>query len=289
MVALGAGGRTWVSVPTYHRTVPITPAHAVVAIPLRRLGLPVAALAVGSMVPDVAVFLPQVFDYELTHSPLGVVTVDLAVGLLLLLGWWHWFREPTLDLLPQTLRERVAVHSGLAPSVPWFWGRVVGALVLGAATHVLWDSFTHDGAETARWWPALEGDWGPWPGYQWLQVLSGALGLLLVAGWWWLSWRRAERVVRSRPMVAPRSGWLVLAATTVAGSAVAALLLTQREDVWWVTVLRVLLRGSVLGGVVGLTVVTVGWHRLARRTAARGSSGQSATSEPEATGRHPSR
>ena len=273
----------------YHRTVPITPAHAVVAIPLRRLGLPLAALAVGSMVPDVAVFLPQVFDYDLTHSPVGVVTVDLAIGMLLLLGWWRWVREPVLDLLPETLRERVPLRSGLDPSARWFWGRVVGSVVLGAATHVLWDSVTHDGAETTRWLPALEVDWGPWPGYQWLQVFSGAIGLLLVGGWWWSSWRRAERVVRARPMLRRRSGALVVAATTLAGSALAALLLSQREDVWWVTVLRVLLRGSVLGGAVGLTLVTIGWHLRSSRDAARRSSRESVTSEQEATRRHPSR
>lgn len=67
--------------------MPITPAHAVVAIPLRRLGLPVGALAVGSMVPDVAVFLPRVFPYDLTHSARGVVTVDVAVGLVAVLAW----------------------------------------------------------------------------------------------------------------------------------------------------------------------------------------------------------
>lgn len=258
------------------------------AIPLRRLGLPVAALAVGSMVPDVAVFLPQVFDYELTHSLLGVVTVDLGVGLLLLLGWWHWFREPTLDLLPETLRERVPVRSGFAPSAPSFWGRVVGSVLLGAATHVLWDSFTHDGPETTQWLPALADDWGPWPGYQWLQVFSGAIGIVLVVGWWRLSWRRADRVVRRRPLVGRRGGWLVVAATTVAGSALAALLLSQRDDVWWVTVLRVLLRGSVLGGASGLTLVTIGFH-LRSRHAGRAPDRDGSTSEREVTGRHPSR
>lgn len=153
--------------------MPITPAHAVVAIPLRRLGLPVGALAIGSMVPDVAVFLPRVFPYDLTHSARGVVTVHLAVALVTLVAWWRWLREPVIDLLPRVLRERIPLRSPPGGRRRWFRARVVVALLLGGATHVLWDSFTHEEGRTAAWLPTLERDWGPWPGYQWLQVGSG--------------------------------------------------------------------------------------------------------------------
>lgn len=249
----------------YHWPVPITPAHAVVAIPLRRLGLPVAAVVVGSMVPDVAVFLPQVFDYDLTHSALGVVTIDLAVGLALLFGWWCWLREPAVDLLPEGARRRVPVVSGLHGRGSWFGPRVVLAIVVGATTHVLWDSFTHESAQTTSWLAALDRHWGPWPGYQWFQVLSGVLGLLLVLRWWRLSWRRAAVVARPpEPRGWRRVSWFVLVGATAVGSALAALLLSLRDDVWWVTVLRVLLRGSVLGAVAGLVVVTVAWQRRHR-------------------------
>lgn len=246
--------------------MPITPAHAVVAIPLRRLGLPVAAVAVGSMVPDVAVFLPQVFDYDLTHSALGVLTLDLAVGLVLLVCWWFWLRDPVVDLLPRGLRRKVPLLSGRHERRPWFWARVVLAMLLGAATHVLWDSFTHESARTTSWLPALDRDWAPWPGYQWLQVLSGVIGLLLVGVWWWSSWRRAAVVARrAEPHGWRRVSWSVLVGATVAGWALAAVLLSLRDDVWWVTVLRVLLRGSVLGACAGLVVVTTAWQRRARR------------------------
>ncbi len=254
--------------------MPITPAHAVVAIPLRRLGLPVGALAIGSMVPDVAVFLPRVFPYDLTHSARGVVTVDLVVGLVALLAWWRWLREPTIDLLPRVLRERIPLHSPLhipmnsrgGGRAGWFRARVVAALLLGSATHVLWDSFTHDAGRTAAWLPTLERDWGPWPGYQWLQVGSGVIGLVTILAWWGSAWRQAAPVRRSPGSTGERAvRWLVLVAMAVAGVVVAVVLLRLRQNVWWVTALRVLLRGAVLGGVVGL-VAGVSWWHLRSRT-----------------------
>lgn len=241
--------------------MPITPAHAVVAIPLRRLGLPVGALAIGSMVPDVAVFLPRVFPYDLTHSARGVVTVDLVVGLVALLAWWRWLREPTIDLLPRGLRERIPMNSRRGGRAGWFRARVLAALLLGGATHVLWDSFTHDAGRTAAWLPILERDWGPWPGYQWLQVGSGVVGLVTILAWWGSAWRQAPPVRRSAGSTGERAvRWLVLIGMAVAGVVVAVVLLRLRENVWWVTALRVLLRGAVLGGVVGLVAGVAWWH-----------------------------
>lgn len=55
----------------------------------------------------------------------------------------------------------------------------------------------------------------------------------------------------------------MVAATTVAGSVLAAVLLSLRDEVCWVTVLRVLLRGPMLDAVAGLAVVTT-WQLRAR-------------------------
>ncbi len=143
----------------------------------------------------------------------------------------------------------------------WVRARVVVALLLGGATHVLWDSFTHEEGHTAAWLPTLERDWGPWPGYQWLQVCSGVIGLATILVWWWSAWRRAAPVPRPDGPTGQRAvRWLVLVGTVMAGVVVAVVLLRLREHVWWVTALRVLLRGAVLGGSVGLVAGVAWWH-----------------------------
>ena len=46
---------------------------------------------------------------------------------------------------------------------------LVVSLLLGVVSHIVWDLFTHE----ARWGttaiPALAAEWGPLPGYKWLQ------------------------------------------------------------------------------------------------------------------------
>ena len=69
----------------------MTLAHPVAVLPLRRFGLPMAALVIGSMVPDVPLFMGWSSGYQVSHSYTGVFTVNLigalgglaiAVGLL---------------------------------------------------------------------------------------------------------------------------------------------------------------------------------------------------------------
>ena len=65
---------------------------------------------------------------RLSHSPLGLVTVDLAVGLLAFVLWRLWAQAPVRDLVPRVVGERLpqpgwpgATCRG-RPS-RWCWGR----------------------------------------------------------------------------------------------------------------------------------------------------------------------
>ncbi|TQM62650.1 DUF4184 family protein [Humibacillus xanthopallidus] len=126
--------------------MPLTPSHAVVAIPLRRLGLPLGAVAVGAMSPDAAVFVPWVFDYAVTHSLIGVVTTDLAVGVVVVSAWWAWLRAPVVDLLPVAgavaglALWMASISSGALPSAVVV--RAVTLAGLGAAAGLVLLAFT---------------------------------------------------------------------------------------------------------------------------------------------------
>lgn len=243
--------------------MPFTPSHAVVAIPLRRLGLPLGAVAVGAMSPDAAVFVPWVFDYSQTHSLAGVVTTDLAVGLLVVTAWWAWLRAPVVDLLPDDVRRRLRLEPTRWRSARW-WLAVVAGVALGALTHVGWDAFTHPGQWGSELVPALRGTLGPWLVTSWLQYVSGVVGLVGIVSWW-------RSVQRRRPPddSAPRAPRLrrPLVALPVAGAAAGLVLWLATLPSDAVTS-RVVVRAVTLGGLgaaAGLLALALTWHVIVLR------------------------
>lgn len=157
--------------------MPMTLAHPAAVLALGRLGLPMAALVIGSMTPDLPVFVRDWEAYHVTHGLVGVLTFDLAATVVVLLAWDRLVRDALVDLSPDVLRRRLPARRRLDRSA---WLLVPLASWIGSATHVLWDSFTHPGR-----WAVREIDWlhelhGPLLGHQWAQHLSGVVGLGLV-------------------------------------------------------------------------------------------------------------
>ena len=120
--------------------MPFTVSHAAAVLPFLRTPLPAAALVVGSMAPDLPYFLPLGIPREFSHSWLGLVTVDVAIGVVALLAWWLLLRAPVLDYAPGWLRNRMPDRA--TGTVPW----MLAALVIGGATHLVLDTLTHEGS-----------------------------------------------------------------------------------------------------------------------------------------------
>ncbi len=112
--------------------MPFTVSHVAAVLPVvgRSGRLPAAALVIGSMAPDYPWFLTRGRTAGFSHSLLGVVTVDLAVGLLAVVLWRRWAQAPVRDLVPRAVGERLPQPPGLATrDLPWAgarrgrWGR----------------------------------------------------------------------------------------------------------------------------------------------------------------------
>ncbi len=155
----------------------MTLAHPAAVLPLRWLGLPMSAMVAGSMVPDIPVFLDWRRGYDLTHSLLGILVVDVGLALCLLLVWFRFARDAAVDMAPEQIRSRLAARARL-PRRQWLLA--IPAASLGAATHFLWDSFTHPG----RWGPDhiewLRVEHAGLEGLRWSQYASGVVGLAIV-------------------------------------------------------------------------------------------------------------
>jgi hypothetical protein len=195
--------------------VPFTVSHAVAVLPLvRHRRLVPAALVIGSWVPDLPYFVPGLGGSGWTHAASGPVTVDLVLGLLVLVVWWFVLRRPLADLAPAPVRERVPPAYG--PDRASLLGAAV-SIVLGAVTHVVWDTFTHRGRWGTTHLSVLGEALGPLPLFTWLQFGSGVLGLLGLLVWvtlWLARTPRRPAPSRLRPAVR-RSVWISVSAVTV--------------------------------------------------------------------------
>jgi len=191
--------------------VPLTLAHPAAVLPLRRSGMPMAALVIGSMVPDVPLFMRWPSGYQVTHSYVGVVTADLVGTLVLLFAWNELFRDALVDLAPRAVRMRLPARWRLSLRQ---WLLAPAAAVLGSATHVVWDSFTHPGRWGVLHVAWLRADLGPLQVFKWAQYASGVIGLAVVLGALIaeLRSRPATRAMTRRVLPSPLLPLVVLAA-----------------------------------------------------------------------------
>ncbi|TXC94356.1 DUF4184 family protein [Streptomyces sp. ISID311] len=182
--------------------MPFTLSHAAAVLPaIRRTGaargpLVASALVAGSFAPDMTYYadtlVPGGMAFgDVTHSLPGVLTVDVLVTVALV-GGWLLVREPLTALLPRArqgpvhrfLRGRPWRPRGpreLAALVGWF---LVSA-ILGAATHVVWDSFTHPGRWGTRLVPGLDQVVGGIPVCKYVQYGTSALALAAMGAFVW--------------------------------------------------------------------------------------------------------
>jgi len=166
------------------------------------------------MSPDLPYFLPGLrFIGGWTHTPAGMVSFDVLLGLAL---WALWRSAATglHELAPAGIRERWAPPGW---AVKAWWGLPV-AIAVGAATHVGWDEFTHAGRYATTHLAFLAASYpspmGPLAGYRYAQYTSGLVGLvlILVAG---LRLTRTPQPHRRRTGLAQALPWLCLGAAAI--------------------------------------------------------------------------
>ncbi|MEX0886305.1 MAG: DUF4184 family protein [Phycisphaeraceae bacterium] len=186
--------------------MPFTPTHIAAILPIAAVGprvLPFSALAIGSMIPDLPLFVPwSPAAYGTMHSPMGLVTACLPLGWACFIVFQWLMKRPLFALLPGAVQRRCALLAE-----PWADATLRGfagvslAIVVGAWTHLAWDAFTHEG----RWGTTLVPRLNEvvltvaghdLPGYKLLQygstlVALPAMALLLAA---WLYRQRAVAV-----------------------------------------------------------------------------------------------
>ncbi|HEY9046289.1 MAG TPA: DUF4184 family protein [Ohtaekwangia sp.] len=169
--------------------MPFTPAHPAIVLPfLRTRKLSATALVIGSMAPDFEYFFKLSVDSEHSHTLWGLLYFDLPVVFFLSLLFHLVVKQNLIRNLPYFFQQRFqdTLNFDLAAYIRsnyiWF---ILSAL-LGSASHLFWDAFTHASGFFARELPFYEGTVVPFDGVRYplfyaLQHISTVIGLTLVA------------------------------------------------------------------------------------------------------------
>jgi len=183
--------------------MPFTFAHSAAALPFRRLPIVPSALVIGTFAPDFEYFLRLAPNGHFGHTLPGTFILTLPAALLVLWIFHSLVKRPATMLMPDAIRNRLANHIG-----DFRFGGVIrfllilASLLLGIATHLLWDSFTHANTWFYHHWPLLRASLnlpvlGPTPCYKVFQHGSTIVGTAVVVAWlapWYRSSEPSTRV-----------------------------------------------------------------------------------------------
>jgi Domain of unknown function (DUF4184) len=180
--------------------MPFTFSHAAAVWPFQKTRLEMSALLVGCFAPDFAYFFFLSPHGLAGHSLPGMFLIDLPLSLVALWLFHAYMKQPATMLLPKGFRARLKPsEKGFSFWPPARLALVVVSILIGTATHILWDSFTHPFYWPYRHWSFLskmvnlpiQGDVQM---YKALQTGSTLFGLAVVAVWIGLWYRATEPV-----------------------------------------------------------------------------------------------
>lgn len=168
--------------------MPFTIAHPAIILPLTKSGrLSLTALVAGSMAPDFEFFFQMREVENIGHHWYGILLFDLPVAILLCYVFHNLLRNLFITHLPAAFQRR------FAPATGFNWNgyasankfKVILSVIVGIASHILWDGFTHIDGMFAAMIPALHNNTGlsffDVPVYHFLQLLCSVIGLAVMS------------------------------------------------------------------------------------------------------------
>lgn len=198
--------------------MPFTLSHPAAAIPFLRTRLVPSALVIGCMAPDFEYFMHFAPEGGFGHTLAGAFLFDLPVALVVLWLFHAYAKDPLYTWLPASVQRRIRLGPAALPigNMAQF-ALVLLSILIGVATHILWDSFTHPDFWPYQHWQFLHRtiEFPVYGSMEYLRVLqhgSTVLGAVALALWFWL-WFRRTAPIEPEPAPCPRKhhrGALVL-------------------------------------------------------------------------------
>lgn len=202
--------------------MPFTLAHPAAILPFRYLAArytSLSALVIGSMSPDFVYFFNLGVNGAASHSLAGLFRFCLPASLIVYVVYYLFLRQPMIALMPHALVARLDPRADWLPMSISAVFIIASSALVGAATHIVWDAFTHANTLVVRHAEVLRAPVILFAGtaiplYKVLQHMSSVLGLLLLGA-------STVRWMRRTP---PRFAWpgLTLRAKAIVHAAILA-------------------------------------------------------------------
>lgn len=129
--------------------MPFTFSHPAIILPLTYLPkkwFSLTGLIIGSLTPDFEYFLRMRIKSNYSHTLDGLFWFDLPLGLFLAFIFHNIVRNSFFDNLPNFLKSRFLKFRQFNWNehfkINWFV--VIISIFIGASSHIIWDSFTHE-------------------------------------------------------------------------------------------------------------------------------------------------
>lgn len=128
--------------------MPFTFAHPAIVLPFGKIPerwISMTGLIIGSMVPDFEYFIRMRIKSIYSHTWPGLLWFDLPIGLLSLFIYQFVIKEQIILHLPPSLNDRLSKYRNVNYTGSTFHYLFVAILsiLIGAASHIVWDGFTH--------------------------------------------------------------------------------------------------------------------------------------------------
>ena len=143
--------------------MPFTFSHPAIALPatyLPKKYYSLSALIMGSMAPDFEYFIRMKGFSRYSHTWTGLFWFDVPLSIILLFIFHNFVRNTLIENLPFSLNVRLSAFDNFNWN-KYFQENIVVvfiSLIVGIASHLVWDDFTHTGGYFVRVIPFLNGD-----------------------------------------------------------------------------------------------------------------------------------
>lgn len=140
--------------------MPFTFSHPAIVLPLTflpRKWVSLTGLVIGSLTPDFEYFLRMRIQSDYSHTIGGLFWFDLPLGIILAFIFHNIVRNCLFDNLPTILKSRLTEFKQFEWN-NYFkdnWFIVTISILVGAISHIFWDSFTHDSGYFVKSIPML--------------------------------------------------------------------------------------------------------------------------------------
>ena len=166
----------------------LTIAHPALAIPLRRMGLLLSPLIIGSMSPDFEFFLRLSQHRLIAHTWIGVFVFCIPVSFATLWLYHSLLKHSLVSLFPHKHQHRLLPLSGPFKFFPLKrFVQILLSVFVGILTHFFWDAWTHADGWFVQQVPLLSATLVRFPHhamkvFSFLQYATSAVGMILMVG-----------------------------------------------------------------------------------------------------------